>query len=365
VRPASVIAIAAVAALSAVGAAWAVATRPAPPAAAAPGTAPALFPALAARANDVAEIRVRQGGDAATLVRFGDRWVHAEKGGFPADMDRIRAVVAALAGIGLAEPRTDRPDRLARLSLEDPAAPGSRSRLVELRDSGGTTLARLVVGRDAAAPVSPGRAAAYVRRPEETRAWLADRAVPLPDAPIGWVDRRLADFAGETVRAVSLRDPDGREIGLARTSPRGSFLWAQPGLPAPRPAVAQRLSVLLADLSFDDVRPAGEVDFSAPRVVDVHTFDGLRVRFEAAPADGAVWVRMSAALSPVRSGAVPAAAVGAVAAALGQRADGWAFRLADWRTEAIAAELGALAGAEPPPQRGGSPAGPGPFLLPR
>jgi len=368
VRPASVLAVAAVAALSALGAAWAVATRPAAPTAAAAGAeAPRLFLDLAARANDVAEIRVSGGGRTTTLMRFGDRWVHAETGGFPADMDRVRAVVASLAALGLAEPRTDRPDRLARLWLDDPRAPGTRARLVELRDADGRAVADVVVGREAAAPVAPGRAASYVRLPGQDRAWLADRAVPLPDAPIGWVDRRLADFAGETVRSVALRDPDGREIALARASPGSAFVWAQPGLPPPRQAVAQRLGLLLADLGFEDVRPAGEVDFSAPRLVDVHTFEGVRVRFEAAFADEEVWVRIAAGLSPVRSGGTPAAEIGAVAAALAERADGWAFRLADWRTEAIAAELRALAGAEPPPPRGEADAGPAPspFLLPR
>ena len=329
-------ALAATAGLSLAAAFVSLAIRPGSPAPQPPAET-RLFPALATRANDVADIRVVQGGETATLVRFGDRWVLAEKGGFPVHLDRIRDVVAGLAALSLSEPRTDQPDRHARLDLDDPEQPGARGRLLEVRTAQGEPLARLVVGRAAAAPVSPGRPAVYVRRVDDNQAWLADGPLDLPRTPVDWLDRRLADFGPDHVRALAWTAPGRPPLVLARTAP-GSFEFQAEVDGQPRrtdAAGGQALARLLSGLAFDDVRPSDEVRFDGAPVADVQTFDGLRIRFELADADGATWARIAAGVAPVRVGSVPVTTIGAMAAAFTERAQGWAFRLPPARTDVL------------------------------
>ena len=93
------------------------------------------------QAAQVAAIVIRSPKDAITIARKDERWTIAERGGFPADVDKVRDfVVKAIAlKIGQSEPIGEK-DR-ARLLLD---AGGTA---VEFLGADGKPLARLTAGK--------------------------------------------------------------------------------------------------------------------------------------------------------------------------------------------------------------------------
>src|SRR5579872_3522672 len=68
------------------------------------------LPDLAPNLGRIARFRVTRGKMDANFVLDDGRWVVVEKGGFPANADKIHRMLSALADLTLVEPKTDRPD---------------------------------------------------------------------------------------------------------------------------------------------------------------------------------------------------------------------------------------------------------------
>lgn len=258
-------------------------------------------------------------------------WVLSSRDGYPADANAVGQLVAQLAALKLADRLTDDPKRLARLQLEALDAPGARSRRVKLFAADGRLLADLFVGRAVARMVGETEGGTYVRRGDESQAWLAAGAVLLPDDALGFVDRRIATLPDDTVRRIVIAHPDGTVI-LAERDAASLPLSVKTGLPAGTPAdpaQLRRLAQLLEQLAFEDVAAESAVPFPADTVSsNVVSFDGVEVLMTLAEVDGQPWLRLSARLAEERS-PLPERAAGAeaFAAALDAKTEGWVYRI--------------------------------------
>jgi hypothetical protein len=178
-------------------------------------------------AADVAAIRIVGPEGALTLARKEDRWIVAERGGFPADYAKVRAFVlkAGELKIGQSEPIGE-PDR-ARLAL---AAPGddakggkseARGTLVEFQSAAGKPLGSVIVGAKyfKQPPADPGRAAAdgrFVMLPADPKTVYVV-SDPLPQASAksaAWIDK--TGFAAERVKSIDYRAADGERWKVER-----------------------------------------------------------------------------------------------------------------------------------------------------
>src|SRR5688572_27773313 len=94
-----------------------------------------VLPGLVEQLPTLATIELRGPGDAvvATLERGKDGWRVRERDGWRADRKLVRALLADLAGAGRTEPRTDRPDKYARIGVEPLDAAEPTSAVVEIR----------------------------------------------------------------------------------------------------------------------------------------------------------------------------------------------------------------------------------------
>ena len=144
-------------------------------------------PLLKLQAADVASIALRQPDGALTLVRKDDRWMVAERDGFPADFDKVRDFVlkAIALKVGQSEPIGDK-DR-ARLNLD---ASGTA---VDFLGADGKPLARMILGRKyfKAEPENPAKAAGdgrYVILPED------DKRVILVADPLAQASTKSRDW---------------------------------------------------------------------------------------------------------------------------------------------------------------------------
>jgi len=328
-----------------------------------------LLPDLKAQLNDIDRIVVRTGGDrtVATLERRGDRWAVAERGGYGADVGRIRRNLIALAESAIIEEKTSSPELYDRLKVEDIEKEGAGG--VRLDLSAGERRTGVIIGTTSVG----GGERAYARRAGEPTSWLVSGAFDVPREAADWLDRGVTDIAPARIRAVTIAQPDGTTLRVLKAAPEGAeFTVAD--VPAGRelafPAVGNAIGAVLADLTLDAVEPAAGFapGDAAPVVTTVQTFDGLvveartwtlpagpRTRFTARvdEALAAQFASAAAATPAAPTGTAPGAAPGgepaqpqatppkgldevkAEAAGLQARLGDWVYVLPDFKLEQL------------------------------
>lgn len=351
-RPARVLALS-IAAAAAIGAAILLAPdRTSPP----PMDQPiAAFPGLAARLPAAATIEVARHDGRVTLRRDGERWTIAERGGYPARPERVRELLVGLAELRLTEPRTANPDLLSRLGLEDPLQPGASGTLLRVLDGAGAPLAELVIGRRRVRTAGNLPETAYVRRPAETQAWLAEGRIPADHDPNLWLPRDIANLPRERLREAVITRPGAAPFTVRRGPDPDGELSLEP-LPEGREPDPDRLAAVaraFEALTLADVRPEAEATGEEAGEGRWTFTDGLVIRVRLRRDGEALWLLLRA------EGSEEAARLDA-----GWR--GFAYRVGLWQQEAFAPDPATLhreALATDPPQP--TPAAPAPPEAPR
>ena len=234
------------------------------------------------QAADVASISIRQPKGAITLQRKDDRWTVAERGGFPADFDKVRGFVllALSLKIGQLEPIGEK-DR-ARLNLDQSGT------AIEFLAADGKPLARFTAGRKyfKAEPENPARAIGdgrYVALPgDEKRVYVvSDPLTQASTKSADWINR--TGIAVEKVKTVDVRHgegPAGADWKVERSGDNAD--WKLAGARASEKleitkanAAAYTLSQIdLADVAPPELKPE-DAGLAKPSVITATTLDGL------------------------------------------------------------------------------------------
>jgi hypothetical protein len=238
----------------------------------------ALLPDLKAQLNDVDRIVVRAAGNrtVATLERRDDRWVVAERDGYPADVGRIRRNLIALAEARILEEKTSNPELYGRLKVDDVERDSAGGVRLDLRSAGKET--GVIVGTTNVG----GGDRAYVRRAGEPTSWLVSGALDAPTDAADWLDRTVVDLDPARVHSVTIAHPGGATLRLRKDAP-GAGDFTVLDVPAGRelsfPTVGNAIGAGLADLTLESVEPAAAFapGDAAPVVATFETFDGLVV----------------------------------------------------------------------------------------
>jgi len=273
-------------------------------------------PGLAGRLADMESLKVVHAENTvlATIERGEQGWAVAEKGGHPANFERLRSVLTALAQARRVEKKTALPEFYSRLGVDDPVSPDATGYLLELDYGGRHPADRFIIGQRA------GAGMAYIRTAGEAQSWMVSADFDLSDRARDWLDREVVDLASSEVRRVVLQRAAADVLEIARKD-AGDINFTPVGIPQGRElsygSVANSIAAALANVEANDARPAAEVD-GLPRAVQARyeTFDGLQlsldVREEAAIAaeegtgggedDPSYWVMFSAAaLEPLEA----------------------------------------------------------------
>ncbi len=359
-------------------------------AAASKGGSTRLFPELAARINDLSEVRVEKGGKSATLKKEGGQWKLADRGGYPAKFENIKELAVRIADLEIEEAKTAKKANHAQLALEWPntAEEGSEAAeagLVTLRDASGKDLAALVVGKS---EWRGSKAKVFVRRLSEDQVYLcAPRGtLSLVADAKSWIEPKFIELANERVQNVTIEHADGEKVEIGRSAANHTQFALQ-NLPSGETekyegvanGVAQALGY---GLQLEDVRPVTEVDFAQEPLAKTRfrCVDGLELLIETAKFEDKTWVRVSASFTPppeppandasappdpaaTEAGAEVTATppageptdekkdVGKEASELNERLAPWAFEVGSYRTDVLARRMKDLL-AEPVPEGG-------------
>jgi hypothetical protein len=275
------------------------------------GSGQAVLPELARQVEALAEIVIARPAETVTLQRQGEAWSVYEKGGYPADGMRVRALLLGLADLRRLEPKTARAEHYGELGLSDLDAEGSRAVAVTLRDSGGTALASLILGDRRPGRADPSRNEVYLREPGEAQTWLVEGALPELGGALAWIDSTLLELDRGRIRAATVNHPDGEMLRVERPDAEATdFALAElpAGAEVESPFAVNSVANTFSRVTFDDVLPATEVAFpETPELsAQVETFDGLVVEAEAMR-QGERWLARFAARALPASEPVPAA----------------------------------------------------------
>lgn len=298
-----------------------------------PGTH--AFPALAARLGEIASVDLARQGARLDFVRWGQRWLAAEKGNYPAAAPKIRRIALALADLTLIERKTREPKLYPRLEVQNPGK--GQSTLVTLKDTSGATLAALIVGKRRYDRLGGGQDGVYVRRPGHRQSWLAAGSLNFPDDTVDWLQRAILDIPEGRIAKVALTQPDGKALSISRAKPGDKFVVA--GAPAgakfKSDTVTGEPAIALSSLDLDNVAPAAKDPIPETGVVKARyqTFDGLRIDLRMVERGKTDWIAVAA------SGSGKAAAA---AQAIERRVRPWIYAIPSYKADLLKTTLASL-----------------------
>jgi hypothetical protein len=289
------------------------------------------FEGLAARLADARTIEVRKHDATLVLRRQGEAWVLPDRGNYPARPERVRELLVGLTELRLIEPRTADPGLHDRLGVDDPLREGSTGVLLRVLGAEDAPLAELVVGRRRVRTQGGVPETAYVRRPTEAQAWLAEGRLAVDADPQLWVDRDIANIARDRIRRVVIRRLGEAELVLDRgEAPEAKLQVQQPPDAPPTDEVAlDEVARALEYLSFLDVTTEGEVPGTALGETRFELTDGMAVTVWPHKGTDTLWIRLRAE-------------GGADAAELNARWQGWAYQVGEWKEKAFMPRLAEL-----------------------
>jgi hypothetical protein len=330
---------------------------------------PPLFPNLAAKINTIDEIDLKSHTDSTVIKRMADgSWVIASKDNYPAKFDMVKKTIVGLTDMKTVDAKTNDPKLFGELGLADVTADDSKAKLIDLK-SGGKTVAGALFGERKYVP-GVNSARAYVRKPDGGRAWLVDNAPSIETAPKSWWVEDTVAVPRERVKEAILSGPDRGTLTVyrdkkddknfkVRDMPAGAKLQYD-GAP-------DSIAEALAYMSFDDVKPVADIDFSKADSAVFRTFDGLEVTANIAMADKATWVKFEAKALPgaehpeaadetksaddaaskdkdqAKDKAKPKPLdVPAEAKAINDRVQGWAYEVASYKAKDLTKKLSDL-----------------------
>lgn len=233
-----------------------------------------LVEGLGERVNDVTSITFTTANSqaAVTLQRNDAGWNVAQRGGYPADVGKLRDFLLKIADARLLERKTATIERHAALGVEDVSAPDAKGVLVDIEGLGKP--ARIIVGN-----VDTQGAGTFVRRTDEPQAWLA-RGTLTPDRnPADWLVKDLANIAPDRIESVTLTRPDGKTVRAVRKA-AGDAPFVVVDVPKGRTLTsefaANGLGAVMSELKIEDVLPSSDVS-TPEQIIKARyvAFDGL------------------------------------------------------------------------------------------
>jgi hypothetical protein len=175
-----------------------------------------LFPNLAAQAPRIAKIELKQGEKALTLARDKDAWSLADRGGYPAKADAVRALLVKVAQAELVESKTSNKERYVQLELEDPAGKDAKSRLLRIADDKGAAIAEAVVGKKRHDAFGASKSGTYVRKPGDAQTWLSNADLDVSLAVRDWVQPSLLDLGAAKIVKLTIEVPGEEPLAIER-----------------------------------------------------------------------------------------------------------------------------------------------------
>jgi hypothetical protein len=260
----------------------------------------------------------------------------------------VKTLLSSLSRAEVVEEKTSKPEYYARLGVEEVSSVDAAGVMIEF--AGDSGLPAVIIGNSA-----QGRDGQYARLKDSAKSVLVDTRIDVPRDQIDWLDKNIVDVADAEVVEYEIIHPDGESIKAKKASaddenfelqnvPQGREI--QSGWSVDAPANS------LAELDFQAVAPATQMDWEGATRLRILTADGLLVESEwlaVQSGDGEeapeeYWLRLNAgvyttAIGMVDDDVAENSAALARAQELNGRVGGWAYRIPSYRYDSMSRRM--------------------------
>ena len=245
-------------------------------------------------ANQLDSLTLAKGGVEVEVVRDNGRWGVVSKELFPAQPERIAALLHAVRGARVTAAQTDNPEHHARLGL-DPANPGDTTLQVTLTSAEGSF--GIIYGNQVGN-------CQLVRFADDNQVWLINRPFGMTVNDVEWLDLLVAQIPMTDAATARWTHADGDVLELEKAQQQGNERWIN------------SMVLALIDLRAQDVRLRSELALDEPMLqMQVSTWLGAELEASLYEIDGRYWLVVDRFEQPEESN-------------LGVNADErWAFQL--------------------------------------
>lgn len=297
-----------------------------------------MFPSLKANIEKVATIQIETKASAFNIARdAAGRWAVPDKASYPADFDTVKKTIVGLAELKLVEQRTARADWHEKLGVTLPKSGGTGT-LVTMKDAKGEVLASLIVGSSAEGASAGGAQAVYARRADQPQTYVARGNFAPPTEKNQWLSKAFIDVVRDRVKSAALRPFKGRPYTVARDKAKDeNFRLIDAVIPRGRelrtPGEPNGIGYALLGVSFDDVKPAKDLDFKNAARTTFTTFDGLTLNLSLIEIERDFWMTVEAIAAEPPASPPPSDAtklkpdIAKEAKEINERLAGWAYKV--------------------------------------
>jgi hypothetical protein len=268
-----------------------------------------LFPALAGELGTLTSLDIRKGAAAPTvsLQKKGDQWTVAQRGGYPADISKLRKLLLALSDAKIVEEKTSDPANYAQIGVDDPTAATAIGTQITFAVKDGTH--SVIVGK----PSGEGN---FVRRGDEKVSYLAAPSIYVESEPRYWIETKLLDIPPDDITRIDYKPVSGAPYSVHRIvstpAPAPASAATPPEKPAPdadkgfalegvppgrKAADAQTLApppAVFGSLTAEDVAAVDSIDFSKPVSAVLTMKDGSLMTLTGTVIGDKHWIQISA-----------------------------------------------------------------------
>ncbi len=303
-----------------------------------------VFPKLVSDIDRLKSIVIKHGDQTVSLDWDGKAFHLRERANYPADIEKVKAMVVRLARMTKLEAKTRDPSRYDRLDLGDPAKKDGQAKQVTLIDAGGKEIANAVIGKRKFT-LGGNEGGTYVRVIGDPQSWLALGDVSVGDAPRDWLKRQIVDIKENNIKRVTVTRPNGEKIVVGKAKPGSPSLTIEnipKGLVPVSEVAGDDYGRLLSDLNMDDIAPAAQVQFPKDKTTTavIEGEDGFQVAMDMVEDKDKYWIRLKGTPAP---DAKPDSEVTKAIAGLNEKANDWVFEVPNYQVTALTKTMGDLA----------------------
>jgi hypothetical protein len=237
--------------------------------------------------NDISQIQIRSGAASVTLEKKEDKWRVAERGGYPADFDKIRELIKTLWELKAGQEMQVGPSQLGRLKVTAPGQGPESGIEIDLKGQKESQIASMIIGKSAeqsnaaAASAATGR---FVYNPAvKDRVYLVSESFFSVDpVSVGsWLDKAfIAPGELKEIDQAAWSNNPGWKVTRKDAKAEWQLEDLQSGESLDK-SFSQGLSSFA--LSFVNVRPPSvspdETGLRDPFKISIKTFDGFTYDF--------------------------------------------------------------------------------------
>lgn len=245
---------------------------------------PLLAEAQLAQLAELDRIRLSKGAEAVELARESGRWGVVNRDQFPAQPERVAALLHAVRGARVTEKQTDDPQYHARLGLDPDQA---ESAPLQLQLGEGGDQVALLYGN----PVGSGQ---LVRFADEDQVWLINRPFGMTLNPQEWLDLKVVRIPMERVATARWVHADGDVLDLEKGK-EGDYNLRIAGLDPEQQQGNERwinsMVLALTGLNAQDAALRSDLQLDEPALqMQVTTWEGAELKASLYDLSGRYWL---------------------------------------------------------------------------